>query len=168
MRHTVGSPGSRLPGSYATFVASIAICCAIGGLGITPAVAETKIEGQADDLQVHADNAPIKEIFEALSARFNLTYNFAPSTGRILSGLYSGSLKQVVARVLDGNDYVLGVVDDHIRIIVLNASNAEAPSAQSVASNEKQVVAQLPASPTSPRRPLAASQVIPPLTSYLR
>ena len=79
---------------------------------------------------------------DALSARFNLTYNSAPN-GRALTGLYSGSLTEVLARVLAGNDYVLGVLDDRVRIVVVNASTAEAPAVQVVASNDTQV-AQLP------------------------
>lgn len=159
----------RLRRKYTGVPASIAIFCAVGGLGLTPVSAETRVEGQADELQIYAENASIREIFDALSARFNLTYNFVPNVGRALTGLYSGSLKQVLARLLAGNDYVLGVLDDHVRIVVLNASNADTPAgqvvAQVVASNEKQV-AQLPATPAA--RPSAPPKSIPPLTSYLR
>lgn len=167
MRHKrFGLLVSRLRRNYTAVAASIAISCAVGGLGLTPAAAETKIDGQADDMQIQAENASITEIFDALSARFNLTYNFVPNGERVLTGLYSGSLKEVLARVLAGNDYVLGVLDDHVRIVVLNASNADAPPVQVVASNERQV-AQLPV--TSPSaRPSAPSKAIPPLTSYLR
>lgn len=145
--------------------ASIAICCAVGGLGLTPAAAGTKIEGQADDLQIHAVDASIREIFDALSARFNLTYNSAPN-GRALTGLYSGSLTEVLARVLAGNDYVLDVVDDRVRVVVVSASTAEAQAVPVVASNHQRV-AQLPAA-TAAARQSGPSKAIPPLISYLR
>src|SRR5437763_16282520 len=109
----------RLRRSYSAVGAIILICCAMGGLGLTPAGAETTIEGPADDVQLQAENASITEIFGALSARFNLTYNVVPNGGRVFTGLYSGSLREVLARILAGNDYVLGVLDDHVRIVVL-------------------------------------------------
>jgi hypothetical protein len=166
MRHkSFDAPLFGLRPNYTAVAVSIALCCAMIGFGLTPAAAETKIEGQADDLQIHAEDASIREIFDALSARFNLTYNSAPN-GRALTGLYSGSLTEVLARVLAGNDYVLGVLDDRVRVVVVNASTAEAPTAQVVASNDKQV-AQLTTAPAA-ARPSVASKAIPPLTSYLR
>ena len=50
-----GSLVFKLRRNYTTVAASIAICCVVGGLGLT--AAETKIEGQADDLQIHAVDA---------------------------------------------------------------------------------------------------------------
>jgi hypothetical protein len=146
-------------------------CAAVSGIGLsimlTPASAATEVEGQADEVQIHAENASIREIFDALSAKFNLTYSLPSNVGGVLTGLYSGSLKQVLARVLAGNDYVLGILDDRVRIVVLNASNAaiDAPAGAALASNENQV-AQL--SPTPSPRPVSSSKPIPPLTSYLR
>src|SRR4051794_20422393 len=85
----------------------------------------TTIEGLADDVQLQAENASITETFAALSARFNLTYNIVPNGGRVATGLYSGWLREVLARILAGNDYVLGVLDDRVRIVVVNAWSAD-------------------------------------------
>ena len=61
---------------------------------------------------------------------------------------------------------MLGVLDDHVRIVVVNASMAEAPAVQVVASNDTQVAQLRTASAVA--RQSVPSKAIPPLTSYLR
>ena len=75
-------------------------------LSTMPARPSAKIEvaGQWDALRLTAEDASIDEILAALSAKFNLTYSSEPQLDRTVAGAYSGTLQQVMGRVLDGYD----------------------------------------------------------------
>lgn len=87
------------------------------------ASAQTRVEGQPSALSVQVDNAPLNEILDALGRDFNVKYRAAPPGGRNLSGVYSGTLPQVLARVLDGYDYIIEAFDDGIRVTFVGLSN---------------------------------------------
>jgi hypothetical protein len=75
-------------------------CAAIIGalLGTIPgrALAATEVRGQLDDIQLRAiqlraENASTREVLDALSATFKLSYELPPNIGREATGLYSGA-----------------------------------------------------------------------------
>jgi hypothetical protein len=53
-----------------------------------------------DALRLLAEDAPIDEILAALSAKFNLTYCSEPELDRTVAGAYSGTLQQVMGRMV--------------------------------------------------------------------
>lgn len=144
---------------------------AIAGLGISTmrssAFAATEIQRQGDELEVQAENASIKEILDALSGQFNLIYNQSSAVGRVLTGRFSGPLKQVLARVLAGNDYVIAMSGDTTRIVVLNPSSvtALATAEQSLPGDQNSAPPAL--TPAAPRISSLAKP-IPSLSSYLQ
>jgi hypothetical protein len=73
---------------------------------------------------------------------------------RDLNGLYSGSLRGVLARILDGTDYFVKNAEDGIEVVVLRASSTSGAPAVAVPNS---------ASPANQ----AASSPLPPLASYL-
>ena len=149
------------------------------GTVLGPASAATEVRGQPDQMQLRAENASIKEVLDALSATFKLTYKLPPRIGREVSGLYSGTLHQVLARVIDGNDYIVKVLDNGIEVVVLGTSGAAtvATSGHAVARSESAVAPSMPScKPTPPAsKPivpasgptLPASSPPPPLARYL-
>ena len=88
--------------------------------------AKIEVEGQLDALRLTAEDASIDEILAALSDKFNLTYSSEPQLNRIVAGAYSGTLQQVMGRVLDGYDYVVNVSVEHIELKVLSRSGSVA------------------------------------------
>jgi hypothetical protein len=64
--------------------------------------AKTDVEGQSDAVRITAKDASISEVLAALSAQLNLKYTFLPELDHPIEGVYSGSLQQVLARILDG------------------------------------------------------------------
>src|SRR6476646_8620677 len=105
------------------------------------ASAATLVGGQLEGLQIDAQNASIREILDALSAKFNLTYKLSLSVSRNLTGLYSGSLHQALARILDGNDYILEVSEGSVTVVVLGASATTPvlPGTQALAAGESAI-----------------------------
>src|SRR5262245_42017149 len=61
-----------------------------------PASAAAEVQGQPDNIQLRARNASTKEVLDALSAAFKLTYRLPASVGRDITGIYSGTLYQVL------------------------------------------------------------------------
>jgi hypothetical protein len=151
----------------------------VGLLGASCAAsAATVVSGQPEDVQLSTENASTKEVLDALSAAFKITYKLPPNTGRDVTGVYSGTLRQVLARILDGNDYIVKVADNGIEVLVLGASGAaSAATGQAIVMSENTAAASLPASPPTvpvskptllPSTPtLPAASLPPPLASYL-
>jgi hypothetical protein len=164
---------------------SVAVFCACIGSALGPASARSDIAGQLDAIELQTENASIAEILDALSAKFTLSYKLPPNLPRSMTGDYSGTIDQVLARILDGNDYVVENSEDGIKVIVLGVSGANNSSGSRLASV---VAVQTPASADQNIAPPAVSspppppsslnlpvsnpslpfpKAIPPLTSYL-
>jgi hypothetical protein len=144
----------------------------IGALSATlgAASAATEVRGQPDEMQLRAENASTREVLDALSVTFKLTYKLPPNIGRNVTGLYSGTLHQVLGRILDGNDYIVKVSDNGVEVVVLGASAATAiaASGQVIARSENTTAPAVPPSrPTASTPTLPASAAPPPLASYL-
>jgi hypothetical protein len=107
--------------------ASAALSCL---LAASAASAATDVQGTPYDLQLNVRDATIVEILNALSKRFKVTYRVLSPDARVLTGVYSGTLRDTLIRVLEGNDYVLALSDTHLEILVLGASThkPETPS----------------------------------------
>ena len=86
------------------------------------AATKIEIEGATDAMQLSAEDAPLGEVLAALAARFNLTYEPAPQLDRQVGGTYSGTLQQVLVRILDGYDYVTNFSADGIELKVWGSS----------------------------------------------
>ena len=177
-----GSQGSRAekPRVWAAVFAAV-----IGSMPC-PASAVSAIEGQADAVKLRAENASIREVLDALSAKFKVSYKVPPNLINNMTGEYSGTLNQVLARVLDGNDYVVETSEDGVKILVLGASGGHASPGSSVttvaalpapASREQPIAPPAPGSrpplvSSSPNLPvsnpgLPFSRPVPPLATYL-
>jgi hypothetical protein len=151
----------------------VMLCLAV--LAALPCQAQgtVQIDGRADGMRVRLENAPIAQVLADLGRRFGLTYRRVPSIDRPLTGRYSGTLNQVLARVLDGTDYILEVSDQRVTLVVLGVS---APAAR-IGSNP--VVSTVQQEPTPPsaapldRAPPPAASAspsaaqVPPLSSFL-
>ncbi len=133
-------------------------------LSTMPARPSAKIEvaGQWDALRLTAEDASIDEILAALSAKFNLTYSSAPQLDRTVAGAYSGTLQQVMGRVLDGYDYVVNVSGERIELKVLSRSGSVAkPSMLPPPPSQAAATAPTPVAPAAlnPNAPAARGQV---------
>src|SRR5690349_5375679 len=94
-------PLTSLAGRAQVLGASIALWLLV----LNPASAATDIQGTPDDLRLNVNNATLAEVLDALSTRFKVTYKLRSHNPRILTGRYSGTLRDTLTRILDGNDY---------------------------------------------------------------
>src|SRR4051812_7228032 len=90
---------------------SYAVVASLLGMSPRPALAAADVQGRVDHIELRAATASIREILDALPADLRVTYRIAPSVVRVLTGQYSGTLYQVLARILDGYDYIVEISD---------------------------------------------------------
>jgi hypothetical protein len=145
---------------------------------MAPAAAGIAIRGQADNVQLEVENASIREVLDALATAFKFKYKLPSTIGRELTGRYSGTLRQVLARILDGNDYVMHVAETSTELVVLGASGAAGFAvAGTMTTGTERTLAPSASNPTavasnpighSEQAPVLPSMVAPPpLASYL-
>ena len=84
--------------------------------------AEVRVQGEMRDVRVEAHDATVAEILAALGERFALQYR--GTTGdRGLTMTFEGPLRRVVARTLDGYNYVIRERADGLEVIVLSSQS---------------------------------------------
>ena len=130
--------------------------------GQAPARAASEVQGDPTDMRLRVENASTEEALQALAGSFGLVYSLPANSGRTLTGTYSGTLRQVLARILDRTDYILKISDGTVEVVVLGPSGGS-----SVVSASQPVVPKNTA-PAGPIVPAAlSSKGPPPLASYL-
>ena len=99
-------------------------------LVVTPTslFAGAQVQGSSEAVRIETQNTSIEEVLAALGDAFDLRYRSSTKLAKQLSGTYQGSLQRVVARVLEGYDFILRSDKGKIEITVLGTRNA-APAA---------------------------------------
>src|SRR6201999_2925856 len=87
--------------------------------------AEIRVDGPASDVRVSAQDATVSDVLSALAERFGMRFRGAVGERRI-SANFDGSLRQVIARVLNGYDYVISVHGDGLEVMVLGTASPNA------------------------------------------
>ena len=155
---------SRIPS--ARLIMSVASVAVLLSIGSRVAAAAPEIRGTASEMQLQAQEASVREILDALARSFNLTYQLSSGVNRTVSGRYSGSLRQVLARILDGHSYIIRETPDGTEVLVLGiastASVAEPEPAPVSVTNPNQ------APPSGIQKPVAEATSPPlrPLSSF--
>ena len=94
--------------------------------------AEIRVKGPAHDVRVEAREATIADILAALGERFALRYRGATGGGGV-TATFEGPLRRVVARVLDGYNYVIESRHDGLEVIVLSTTSPYAVAPPTIA-----------------------------------
>ncbi|SRR6266566_2086796 len=97
------------------FVLSVVFVCSLP----TIASAEVHVEGSPAVVRVSTSRDTISDVLSALAATFNVRYRTAIPLNATADATYSGSLQQVISRLLDGYNYVLKTDDSKTSEIVV-------------------------------------------------
>jgi len=116
-------PCHRRPRRTAATIRFVIIATGFAMLAL-PALAGTEVQGQPTNMELRAENASTHEILNKLATKFNLTFKIPTNIGRQFTGLYSGTLQQVLGRILEGNHYIIRASEDSIEVVVLGASSS--------------------------------------------
>ena len=101
--------------------------------------AEVRLSGTPDRIVLQASDATMAEILTALRVSFDVEVKLSGATVRRFTGVYSGSVRRVLSRLLAGEDYVVRSTADGISIRLLGKSEADGAA----------VASSLPAAPGS-------------------
>jgi hypothetical protein len=100
-------------------------------LSCGPSAAEVRLSGTPDRIVLRASDATMPEILAAVRSAFDLEVRLKGATARKFTGVYSGSVRQVLSRLLAGEDYVLRFAADGMSIVLLGASASDSTVARS-------------------------------------
>ena len=79
---------------------------------------EVNVEGTVAAVNLTAGKDTIADALSALAAAFPVSWRTAIPLDKTVSGSYSGSLRQVISRLLDGNNFLIKQDQDRLEIVV--------------------------------------------------
>ena len=106
--------------------------CMSRGLSGTRADAEVRVDGGRDEMPVRVENDTVRHVLEALGQTVSLHYRSAAPLNKVIGGSFSGSLEQVLSRVLAGYDFVVRYNLRAVELLVVGKSGAAAVPPPSV------------------------------------
>jgi hypothetical protein len=101
-------------------------CLSCGSSG-----AEVRLSGTQDHVVLQTHEASMEEILTALRSTFDLEVSLEGATVRKFTGVYTGSVRKVLSRLLMGYDYVLRSASNGISIRLVGNSAADSSAAPS-------------------------------------
>jgi hypothetical protein len=95
--------------------------------------ADAQLSGTEDHIVLSANDATMAEILSGIRKAFNLRVELTGSTERRFTGAYTGTLRRVLSRLLDGENYVVSPAPDGMNIVLLGPNGARRNAAQPTA-----------------------------------
>jgi hypothetical protein len=77
------------------------------------------VEGDTSAVRIEAHGATITEVLLALGTTFDVRYRSSITLNEALNGTYSGSLPEVISRVLRSYNYAIEYEDSEVEVIIL-------------------------------------------------
>jgi hypothetical protein len=135
------APGRTLGSPNFGMRAAILLAAALA-IAPTSVLAEVQVRGSPQAVRIEARDTPVEEILAALGRAFGMHYQLLANVDKRVSGTYVGPLPRVLARILDGYNFILKTDNGSIAVTVVGTPNA---AAAVPASSAPKVVRQLPA-----------------------
>jgi len=86
--------------------------------------ADVQFSGTEDHVVLRAKNATMAEILSGIRSTLKLRVGFTGSTERQFTGVYTGALRRILSRLLDGEDYVISSASDGMSILLVGPKGA--------------------------------------------
>jgi hypothetical protein len=116
------SPNDRRPAGYAggllRLVFAVAAVALLAG-GVRAAEADLRVEGEADAVHLDVRGVPLRQVLDALVDRFELSYRSNDALDTPRTGRFSGPLRRVAARLLEGYDFAIKIGPHRIDVLIL-------------------------------------------------
>jgi hypothetical protein len=104
----------------AALLAALLVCVAAA-----PAAAEVRVtDSGGGELVIEAHDATVQEILEALGQGRTIEFQKSDALSRRVTGTYSGPLRRVLSRILDGYDHVIRTTSSGLQIDVVGAAKS--------------------------------------------
>jgi len=131
----------RRPRGYVGILATLLLSISAAGAP-TIAAAEVHVEGTVAAVRVTTNKDAIPDVLSAFGAAFNVRYRTVVPLDGNASSAYSGSLVQVISRLLDGYNYVIAHDQGTIEIVVLGKRREPSMPIQKPAPSTQGIAAQ--------------------------
>lgn len=89
------------------------------------ALAEVSAQGSPEAAHVEVKNASLEEVLRALHDAYGLAYRSDVALDARINGTYEGPLSQVIARLLDGMNYVSTRSGNNFRIVIVAGAGSQ-------------------------------------------
>ena len=146
----IGSGARPLRGG----LAALGLACLSAFLA-TQADAEVLVDGGRDEMRVRVENDNVGHVLEALGQNVSLHYRSARPLNKVIGGRFSGSLEQVLSRVLAGYDFVVRYNLQGVEIFVVGESGAASTPPSSIEASPQPQTASTVADQDAPSISLA-------------
>jgi hypothetical protein len=122
------------------------------------AFAAPEISGTPEAVSIDAQHSSIKEILSELRQRFDVQFQSTANLDASLTGTYKGPLRQIVARLLAGHNFIIITKPSGLEVTVFGngpststtiASNASAIGSNQAPTGPAQIQHVMPAAPPS-------------------
>jgi hypothetical protein len=97
-------------------------------LGLQPASAVVDVQGDAASVQVVARQARLSEVLVSLSQALGIRYETMVNLDSAVDGTYRGPLGDVLARILNGYNYVVSTRDGHTEVTIIDRVGSPVPA----------------------------------------
>ena len=84
-----------------------------------PSQAQVRMEGSQEALHLDVTDARLADVLNALKGKFNIRFRSNDALEGRITGRFSGPLRRVVARLLEGYDYVIAISPDGLDALIL-------------------------------------------------
>jgi hypothetical protein len=111
-------------------------CISVLLLSVAPAFGldAVRLAGTPDKLRLELNDATVGDALAALQSAFDMKCRCPPAMDRRVTGDFQGNIGRVLARLLEGNDYVIKTTPSGAVEVIIPGANAAAASAQAVPS----------------------------------
>jgi hypothetical protein len=100
---------------------ALALNCACAGR----AGADVLVSGSSDRFVLQTKDANLADVLSALQSAFHIEVKVKGSTAQKFTGIYSGSLRRVLSRLLKGTNYIVSASTRELQIVIVSANNAK-------------------------------------------
>jgi hypothetical protein len=144
-------------GGFRGFLGFGLVC--LSAFSATRSDAAVIVEGDRDQVQISVDHDTVGQVLHALGQKGKLQYRSAAPLRKVIRGRFSGSLGQVLSRILAGFDFVVHYDPEGVEIFVYGESGATAIPLQKGASPGLQAASARPASQVAEQTSVGAGLV---------
>jgi hypothetical protein len=92
--------------------------------------ADVRVSGDVEAVQLNASRSNVGEVLSALESAFRLRVNTSIVLDKPIGGTYSGSLAQVLPRILQGYNYVIRSQPTEVEVTVIAQQGDHAAAVQ--------------------------------------
>jgi hypothetical protein len=111
--------GLRSPMLWASILAVSLLICESGA-----ARAQIRVDGPADAVRIDVVNAPLRDVLGTLRTKYGLRYRGNDALDAMKTVRLTAPLRRVVARLLEGCDFVIAATPSGLDVLVLRQSVA--------------------------------------------